>query len=113
VYVNYGRIEDFQQLQALGIDLKGCIAIVRYGKIYRGDKLQNAEDFGAIGVVLYSDPKDYNREDDVSKTYPNSWWLPPSGIQRGAVSPDGDPDTPIYPSTRKLFYYLHVLMLLF
>jgi hypothetical protein len=62
-------------------------------------QLQNAQDFGAVGMVLYSDPADYNIDDNVNNTYPNSWWLPPSGIQRGTVGSDGDPDTPLYPST--------------
>jgi hypothetical protein len=63
-------------------------------------QLKNAERFGALGMVLYSDPADYNNNGMENVTYPHSWWLPPSGIQRGTVSfADGDPDTPLYPST--------------
>jgi hypothetical protein len=51
-------------------------------------------------MVLFSDPADYNNNGMENVTYPYSWWLPPSGIQRGTVNfADGDPDTPLYPST--------------
>ncbi|XP_076465735.1 glutamate carboxypeptidase 2-like isoform X2 [Babylonia areolata] len=101
VYVNYGRIEDFNFLATnLSINVTGRVVIARYGKIFRGDKVQNAERFNALAVILYSDPHDFNLNNDVNNTYPHSWWLPPSGIQRGSVlATDGDPETPLYPST--------------
>lgn len=106
LYVNYGRFEDFQFLeQNLSISVNGCIAIARYGKIFRGDKLKQAEKFGALGLIIYSDPADYNMDKNVNNTYPHSWWLPQSGIQRGTVGDDGDPNTPLYPSTS----YAHLL----
>lgn len=99
VYVNYGSNDDFVRLSNLSISVNGCIAIVRYGNIYRGDKVKNAQKFGAIAVILYSDPSDYNLDENVNNTYPNSWWLPPSGIERGTVVDDGIGDTPLYPGT--------------
>ncbi|KAK7115718.1 N-acetylated-alpha-linked acidic dipeptidase 2-like [Littorina saxatilis] len=100
VYVNYGRIEDFEYVaNNLSLNITGKIVIARYGKIFRGDKVKNAERFSAIAVILYSDPQDYNMDVNVTNTYPNSWWLPPTGIQRGTVGVDGDPQTPLYPST--------------
>lgn len=63
-----------------------------------------AQSRGAVGVIIYSDPKDYlvNEDGDV---YPNSWWLPGTGVQRGTIftGPDGDPLTPGYPSTSLSF----------
>ena len=56
VYVNYGRLTDFQFLMARGIQLNGTIALIRNGMIARGLKIKNAEDIGCVGVLLYSDP---------------------------------------------------------
>ncbi|XP_064646378.1 N-acetylated-alpha-linked acidic dipeptidase 2-like [Lineus longissimus] len=101
VYVNYGRYEDFKYLmETAAIDVKGKIAIARYGKIFRGDKVTFAEKYGCIGVILYSDPDDYApaTAGDVA-VYPNGWWLPGTGVQRGTLFLDrGDPLTPGYPS---------------
>lgn len=58
VYVNYGRITDFQFLMARGVQVKGAIALIRNGMITRGLKVKIAEDMGCVGVVLYSDPED-------------------------------------------------------
>lgn len=60
--------------------------------------MRNAERFQAAGIILYSDPHDYNM-DSTQEPYPKSWWLPSTGIQRGSISDDGDPLTPFYPST--------------
>ena len=49
VYVNYGRVEDIERLRSLGVSLEGKIAISRYGKIFRGNRLKNCQDAGAIG----------------------------------------------------------------
>ena len=58
-----------------------------------------ASQYNATGVILYSDPNDYAAE-GVDKVYPDTWWLPPTGVQRGTVYDDnGDPLTPGYPST--------------
>ncbi|XP_025076798.1 glutamate carboxypeptidase 2-like isoform X2 [Pomacea canaliculata] len=98
VYVNYGTVEDFMYVTTnLSFNLTGTIVIARYGKIFRGDKVENAQHFNAAGVILYSDPRDFSTHN--VKPYPNSWWLPGTGIQRGTVYGDGDIQTPLYPST--------------
>ena len=56
VYVNFGRVEDIQELSRLGVNLTGKIALSKYGMIYRGNILQNCQEAGAIGVILFSDP---------------------------------------------------------
>ncbi|XP_013407202.1 N-acetylated-alpha-linked acidic dipeptidase 2-like [Lingula anatina] len=100
VYVNYGREQDFEQLtRDLGINVTDKIAIARYGKIFRGDKLKAAHKFGAKGLILYSDPADYAIS-GVDKVYPDSWWLPGTGAQRGnVVMTKGDQLTQGYPAT--------------
>src|SRR5689334_5085455 len=98
VYVNYGLIEDYAQLDSMGVAVKGKIAIARYGRSYRGIKAREAEKHGAIGLLIYSDPADdgYTRGD----VYPTGPMRPAQGIQRGSVmNPNGDPSTPGYPST--------------
>jgi len=98
VYVNYGLIEDYAQLDSMGVSVEGKIAIARYGRSYRGIKAREAEKHGAVGLMIYSDPADdgYVRGD----VYPVGPMRPSQGIQRGSVmNPDGDPSTPGYPST--------------
>ncbi|HEY8833392.1 MAG TPA: M28 family metallopeptidase [Gemmatimonadaceae bacterium] len=98
VYVNYGLIEDYAQLDSMGVSVKGKIAIARYGRSYRGIKAREAERHGAVGLIIYSDPADdgYVRGD----VYPVGPMRPSHGIQRGSVmNPNGDPSTPGYPST--------------
>ena len=98
VYVNYGLIEDYAQLDSMGISVKGKIAIARYGRSFRGIKAREAEKHGALGLLIYSDPADdgYVRGD----VYPKGPMRPPHGIQRGSVmNPNGDPSTPGYGST--------------
>ena len=98
VYVNYGLVEDYAQLDSMGVSVKGKIAIARYGRSYRGIKAREAEKHGAVGLIIYSDPADdgYVRGD----VYPIGPMRPSHGIQRGSVmNPDGDPSTPGYPST--------------
>lgn len=97
VYVNYGLIEDYAQLDSMGVSVKGKIAVARYGRSYRGIKAREAEKHGAVGLVIYSDPQDdgYERGD----VYPDGPMRPPQGVQRGSImNPDGDPSTPGYPS---------------
>ena len=100
MYVNYGRIEDFQKLEELGMNISGKIAMMRYGKIYRGNKVDHAAKYGAIGAIIYSDPDDVARDGQEDKdVYPNSIWLPGTGMQRGTTfMGDGDPLTPGWPS---------------
>lgn len=97
VYVNYGLIEDYAQLDSMRVSVKGRIAIARYGRSYRGIKAREAEKHGAVGLLIYSDPADdgYVRGD----VYPAGPMRPSHGIQRGSVmNPNGDPSTPGYPS---------------
>lgn len=100
VYVNYGRTEDFSQLQReMGINVTGKIVIVRYGKIFRGNKVKNAMLAGAKGIIMFSDPADYWA--DGIQPYPDGWNLPGRGAQRGNVlnlNGAGDPLTPGYPA---------------
>nr|XP_057936077.1 N-acetylated-alpha-linked acidic dipeptidase 2 [Doryrhamphus excisus] len=100
VYVNYGRTEDFFQLERqMGINVTGKIVIVRYGKIFRGNKVKNAMLAGAKGIILFSDPADYSAEG--VKPYPEGWNLPGGGAQRGNVmnlNGAGDALTPGYPA---------------
>ncbi len=104
VYANYGRLEDFNELAARHIDLHGKIVICRYGANFRGVKVYLAELRGAIGVLLYSDPKDdgYDKGD----VYPIGPWRPATGVQRGSVQYlfkyPGDPETPGVASTLDL-----------
>ncbi|XP_039198882.1 glutamate carboxypeptidase 2-like isoform X2 [Crotalus tigris] len=100
VYVNYGRIEDFHRLEReMGINCSGKIVIVRYGKIFRGNKVKNAYLAGAKGIILYSDPADSCAPG--VQPYPDGWNLPGAGAQRGNVlllDGAGDPLTPGYPA---------------
>ena len=104
VYANYGRIEDFDKLAADHIDLHGKIVICRYGANFRGVKVYIAEQRGAAGVLIYSDPQDdgYFRGD----AYPDGPWRPATGVQRGSVQflfkYSGDPETPGVASTPDL-----------
>jgi N-acetylated-alpha-linked acidic dipeptidase len=99
-YLNYGRVEDFKRIKDLGIDLRGSIVLIRYGKIYRGLKVQNAENAGAKGVILYSDPIDDG--DKAGVVYPNGPYRPESSVQRGSLeylsTYPGDPTTPGFAS---------------
>ncbi|XP_078515472.1 putative N-acetylated-alpha-linked acidic dipeptidase [Lissotriton helveticus] len=106
VYVNYGDVDDFHYLtRNLTLNLTGLVAIARYGKIFRGDKVQNAESFGCAGVILYCDPADYASEAG-ARVYPEDWWLPGTGAQRGTILQTyGDPLTPFYPSIDSAFFW--------
>ncbi|MFH0991617.1 MAG: transferrin receptor-like dimerization domain-containing protein [bacterium] len=90
VYVNYGITEDYQQLERLGISVKGCIVIARYGASWRGIKPKLAAEHGAVGCIIYSDPRDdgYFQGD----MFPDGPFRPRDGVQRGSVM-----DMPLYP----------------
>ncbi|VDK67579.1 unnamed protein product, partial [Anisakis simplex] len=104
VYANYGTFDDYAQLDRVGVSLEGKIVLCRYGAVFRGDKVQMAEDRGAIGVIIYSDPFDYAKDNNANKTFPDSIWLPPSGAQRGTLlKTDGDPETPFIPSKQYVY----------
>ena len=96
VYVNYGIPEDYDQLERLGVSVKGAIVISRYGHSWRGIKPKVAAEHGAVGCLIYSDP----HEDGYAQgeTFPNGPYRPKDGVQRGSVADDpiypGDPLTP-------------------
>jgi N-acetylated-alpha-linked acidic dipeptidase len=100
VYANYGRLEDFETLSKSGIDLKDKLVIIRYGENFRGVKVLLAQERGAAGVILYSDPMDdgYFKGD----VYPKGPYRPATAVQRGDVHYmfryPGDPTTPGTPS---------------
>jgi N-acetylated-alpha-linked acidic dipeptidase len=102
VYANLARPEDFAALETHGVDVKGKIVLARYGGLFRGLKVLNAQKRGAAGILIYSDPADdgYARGD----VYPTGPFRPPSAIQRGSVQflshQPGDPSTPNGPSTK-------------
>jgi N-acetylated-alpha-linked acidic dipeptidase len=101
VYVNYGSPGDFTRLESMGISVAGRIALVRYGGAFRGLKVKEAQDHGATGVLIYSDPRDDGYMS--GEVYPDGPMRPPSAIQRGSVlflsHIPGDPSTPGWPST--------------
>jgi N-acetylated-alpha-linked acidic dipeptidase len=96
VYVNYGMPADYRDLARRGVSVKGKIAIARYGGGWRGLKPKLAYEHGAVGCLIYSDPKDdgYGAAD----TYPAGAGRPADGVQRGSVADmpiySGDPLTP-------------------
>jgi N-acetylated-alpha-linked acidic dipeptidase len=96
VYVNYGIPEDYEQLERLGVSVKGAIVIARYGRSWRGVKPKLAGEHGAVGCIIYSDP----REDGYFQgdVFPAGAWRPKDGVQRGSVldvsHQPGDPLTP-------------------
>jgi N-acetylated-alpha-linked acidic dipeptidase len=96
VYVNYGMQDDYKTLELLGVSVKGKIVIARYGGGWRGLKPKLAQDHGAIGCIIYSDPAGDGYS--VDETYPTGPMRPPDGLQRGSVADmqlyPGDPLTP-------------------
>jgi N-acetylated-alpha-linked acidic dipeptidase len=95
VYVNYGNREDYEELDRLGVSVKGAIVIARYGSNWRGIKPKVAGEHGAIGCIIYSDPWDdgYFNGDD----YPKGGWRPKDGVQRGSVMDTDYPGDPLTP----------------
>ncbi len=90
VYVNYGVPEDYEQLERMGVSVKGAIVIARYFHSWRGIKPKVAAEHGAVGCIIYSDP----HEDGFVQgdTFPSGAWRPKDGVQRGSVA-----DMPVYP----------------
>ncbi|HZR56427.1 MAG TPA: M28 family metallopeptidase [Terriglobales bacterium] len=104
IYANYGTPEDFKKLEELKINVAGKIVLVRYGQNFRGVKALIAQQHGAAGLLIYSDPYDdgWRRGDK----YPQGPWHPDTGVQRGSVGYmfefAGDPTTPGIPSLSSL-----------
>ncbi|PYT78016.1 MAG: folate hydrolase [Acidobacteria bacterium] len=90
VYVNYGVPEDYEQLERMGVSVKGKIVIARYYHSWRGIKPKVAAEHGAVGCLIFSDP----HEDGFFQgdTFPGGPYRPPDGVQRGSVE-----DMPLYP----------------
>lgn len=90
VYVNYGMPDDYKALERMGVDVRGKVVIARYGAGWRGLKPKLAQDHGAVGCIIYSDPRDdgYSADD----VYPKGAARPAQGFQRGSVA-----DMPLYP----------------
>lgn len=104
VYVNYGVPADYEELEKRGIDVRGKIVIARYGGSWRGIKPKVAAEHGAIGCLIYSDPRnDGYYQGDV---YPKGAWRNENGAQRGSVADmplfPGDPLTPGVGSTKNV-----------
>ncbi|MEN9686294.1 MAG: hypothetical protein RLZZ28_2080 [Bacteroidota bacterium] len=103
VFVNYGLPEDYEKLERLGVDVKGKIVIAKYGRSWRGIKPKVAQEHGAIGCIIYSDPLD----DGYSKgeVYPRGAFKNEYGVQRGSIMDmviyPGDPLTPGIGATEK------------
>ena len=101
VYVNQGVREDYEKLDRMGVSVKGAIVIARYGGAWRGIKPKVAAEHGAVGCIIYSDPKDdgYSRR----RVFPKGAFRPEEGVQRGGVNDtfySGDPLTPGYAATK-------------
>ena len=90
VYVNYGVPDDYEELDRLGVSVKGAIVIARYGGSWRGIKPKVAAEHGAIGCLIYSDPHDDGYA--AGDVFPQGPYRPKDGVQRGSVM-----DMPVYP----------------
>ncbi|KAK4222873.1 putative glutamate carboxypeptidase 2 [Podospora fimiseda] len=106
VYVGRGTQADFNRLESLGVDLNGKIALIKYGSIFRGLKVKNAQNYGCIAAVIFTDP-DADGNVTVANgvaAYPNGPARHPDSVQKGSVlflsTYPGDPTTPGYPSTK-------------
>ncbi|CAN7983702.1 unnamed protein product, partial [Ixodes hexagonus] len=97
IFVNYGRYEDFDELEKEGVSVAGFICLMRYNKGFRGDKVRVCEERGGVGAILFGDPMDLapKGEDFV---FPNSEYVGGSAMQRGTLDVLQDSETPGYPS---------------
>ena len=95
VYVNYGMREDYEQLERMGVSVKGAIVIARYGGGWRGIKPKVAGEHGAVGCLIYSDPRDDGYFE--GQFYPDGPFRPSDGVQRGSVMDTDYPGDPLTP----------------
>ncbi|KAF5670024.1 glutamate carboxypeptidase [Fusarium heterosporum] len=106
VYAGRGSIDDFDRLVELGVDIKGKIALIKYGGLFRGLKVKNAQDHGAIGAIIFTDPGDDGNITVANgyESYPDGPARNPSSVQKGSTlflsTRTGDPTTPGYPSKK-------------
>lgn len=100
VDAGHGLRADFERLREARVDLAGKVALCRYGRGYRGIKVELAEEYGCAGVLLFTPPEDNGAAR--GPTWPAGPWMPPHEAERGAVGPlargPGDPSTPGFPS---------------
>jgi N-acetylated-alpha-linked acidic dipeptidase len=99
VYANFGRKEDFEKLKALGVSVKGKIVLARYGGNFRGYKAKYAQENGAAGLIIFTDPGDSGYAKGL--VYPEGPYYDESSIQRGSLLTldwTGDPLTPFEPA---------------
>ena len=95
VYVNYGVREDYEQLDRMGVSVKGAIVIARYGAAWRGIKPKVAAEHGAVGCIIYSDPRDDGFFE--GQYFPDGPFRPQDGVQRGSVMDTDYPGDPLTP----------------
>ncbi|KAF4978622.1 hypothetical protein FZEAL_5025 [Fusarium zealandicum] len=104
IYAGRGQIDDFERLVELGVNIKGKIALIKYGGLFRGLKVKNAQDHGAVAAILFTDPGDDGNVTAAKghKAYPDGPARNPSSVQKGSTmflsTHPGDPTTPGYPS---------------
>ncbi|KAH9977630.1 Zn-dependent exopeptidase [Lactifluus volemus] len=104
IYANYGTKSDYDELVEKGVDFTGAIVLVRYGRLFRGLKVKRAQELGAAGILIYSDPQDDGTvtEKNGYAAYPHGPARNPTSVQRGSVQfismYPGDPTTPGYPA---------------
>ncbi|KAH7024884.1 uncharacterized protein B0I36DRAFT_416718 [Microdochium trichocladiopsis] len=104
IYAGRGSIDDFERLVELGVSFEGKIALIKYGGLFRGLKVKNAQDHGAIAAVLFSDPGDDGNMTVANgyEAYPDGPARSPHSVQKGSTlflsTSPGDPTTPGYPS---------------
>ena len=87
VFANFGTFADFEDLVNTNVSLEGKIAIVKYGRIFRGLKVKRAQELGMVGVIMYSDPQEDGEitEENGYKAYPEGPARNPSAVQRGST----------------------------
>ena len=102
VYVNYGTPADYAALEAARVSVRGAIVLARYGRVHRAVKVHTAEERGARGILIYSDPADDGFAQGLE--WPAGPWRAPWMLQRGNAKYSwhwhGDPLTPLMPATR-------------
>lgn len=87
VYINFGTYRDFEDLVEANVSLEGKIALMKYGRIFRGLKVKRAQELGMVGAVLYTDPQEDGKitEENGYEAYPNGPARNPSAVQRGST----------------------------
>lgn len=90
IFVNYGLPDDYEMLDRMGVSVKGKIVIAKYGRSWRGIKPKVAQEHGAVGCLIYSDPADDGYA--AGEVYPKGAFKNEYGVQRGSVM-----DMPVYP----------------